>query len=123
MPKKSTTTKKRKAPAKRAVKKSVIKKKTVAKKKVTKKATKPKKAKKVVKHANDVHEPLPAIPHVCRGCHALPTGSVELVSLLLVLVFALSAVLVTSVYALNQQTTQLSHLESQVAHVSVKVAQ
>ncbi|MBT3230180.1 hypothetical protein HN358_00135 [Candidatus Uhrbacteria bacterium] len=116
MPKKLTAVKKRKSVVKKAVKKTVAKKKVVKKKGVAK----PKKQKKVVMHANDVHEPLPAIPHVCRGCHALPAGSVELVSLLLVLVFALSAVLITSVYALNQQGAQMDNLETQIAHVQVK---
>ena len=113
MPKKAST-------KKPAAKKSTAKK--IAKKKVTKRAVKPKKkaAKKVVMHANDIHEPLPKIPHVCRSCHALPAGSVELVSLLLVLVFALSAVLITSVYALNQQGSQLDDIEAQIAHVQVK---
>lgn len=114
MPTKKTTTKKKKAPAKKAVKKSTAKK-PAAKKKIARKTVKAKK--KVVMHANDVHEPMPAIPHVCRGCHALPAGSVELVSLLLVLVFALSAVLITSVYALHQQSVQVDQLEAQIAHV------
>jgi len=113
MPKKVAT-------KKTAVKKAVVKK--TVKKKVAKRAAKPKKKqeKKVVMHANDIHEPLPAIPHVCRSCHALPAGSIELVSLLLVLVFALSAVLITSVYALNQQGAEMDQLEAQIAHVQVK---
>ncbi len=41
--------------------------------------------------------------HVCKDCHVLPTGSVELVGLLLVLVFALSAVLLTSIYFIETQ--------------------
>ncbi len=39
--------------------------------------------------------------HVCKDCQSLPMGSVELVSLLLVLVFALSAVLLTSIYVIE----------------------
>ena len=58
------------------------------------------------------------MPHasgnVCRSCHALPTGSVELVSLLLVLVFSLSAVLFTSVYALQKQQAKVAALETQL---------
>ena len=116
MPKKSTTAKK--PVVKKSVKKAAIKKKPVKRKVAKKKVTKSKK--KIAMHANDVHEPLPAIPHVCRGCHALPAGSVELVSLLLVLVFALSAVLITSVYAFNQQGAQMDNLEAQIAHVQLK---
>lgn len=41
--------------------------------------------------------------HVCKDCHHLPIGSVELVGLLLVLVFALSAVLLTSIYVIETQ--------------------
>lgn len=54
------------------------------------------------------------VSHLCQSCHSLPTGSIELVSLLLVLVFALSAVLVTSVYALNKQASEISTLQAQV---------
>ena len=46
-------------------------------------------------------EPHPSVPNVCRSCHALPAGSMEIMALLLVLVFSLSAVLFTSVYALD----------------------
>jgi hypothetical protein len=53
-------------------------------------------------------------PAVCRSCHALPIGSVELVSLLLVLIFALTAVLFTSVYALQVQQNHISELEAQI---------
>lgn len=66
-------------------------------------------------HANDVDEPVEMGGGVCTDCHTLPAGSVELVSLLLVLVFSLSAVLVTSVYALNQQSHELSQLQAEVA--------
>lgn len=47
-----------------------------------------------------------SVPNVCRSCHALPAGSMELMALLLVLVFSLSAVLFTSVYALNAERAQ-----------------
>ncbi len=82
-----------------ATKKSTTKKSTVKKTKVT---------------VNSVKEETPITMNICRGCHALPAGSVELVSLLLVLVFALSAVLVTSVYALDQQSAELAALQAQV---------
>lgn len=113
MPKKVSTTdpvatpevkpKAKKAPAKRKV----------AKKAPAKQVSKPKVQKRTVMHANDVHEAMPKVAHVCRSCHALPAGSIELVSMLLVLVFALSAVLITSVYALNQKTAEVEQLQAQ----------
>lgn len=48
----------------------------------------------------------PSVPNVCRSCHSLPAGSMELMALMLVLVFSLSAVLFTSVYALNLERAQ-----------------
>ncbi len=51
---------------------------------------------------------------VCHSCHALPIGSVELVSLLLVLIFSLTAVLLTSVYAIDAQNHEITALESQL---------
>lgn len=51
---------------------------------------------------------------VCHSCNALPVGSVELVSLLLVLIFSLTAVLLTSVYAIDAQNHQIEVLESQL---------
>ena len=61
-------------------------------------------AKKEMKKAEVKEAPKPKKHHnLCMSCHALPTGSIELVSLLLVLVFALSAVLLTSIYALEVQ--------------------
>ena len=52
--------------------------------------------------------------NVCHNCHALPMGSVELVSLLLVLVFSLTAVLLTSVYAIDAQNHEIETLEAQL---------
>lgn len=52
---------------------------------------------------------------VCHSCNSLPVGSVELVSLLLVLVFSLSAVLITSGYALDQQNQHVAQVEAQLA--------
>jgi hypothetical protein len=49
---------------------------------------------------------------VCRSCSSLPAGSVELVSLLLVLVFSLTAVLVTSGYALQKQSVEIERLSA-----------
>ena len=51
---------------------------------------------------------------VCHNCHALPIGSVELVSLLLVLVFSLTAVLLTSAYALDSQQQEITSLKAQL---------
>lgn len=44
----------------------------------------------------------------------LPVGSMELMALLLVLVFSLSAVLFTSVYALRIQQAKVQALTSQL---------
>lgn len=52
--------------------------------------------------------------HLCQSCHALPVGSMELVALLLVLVFSLSAVLFTSVYALQGQQAKVQALTAQL---------
>lgn len=51
---------------------------------------------------------------VCHACNSLPVGSVELTALMLVLVFSLSAVLFTSVYALQSKEAQVAQLEAQV---------
>ncbi len=74
-----------------------------------------KKSCKTTSRACDVHDPLPQAHQACSHCKSLPVGSVELVSLLLVLVFTLSAVLITSVYALHIQGEKLNALEYQVA--------
>lgn len=85
----------------------------------TKTRTKRAPAKRARKAASDTHVVPVTMPHasgnVCRSCHALPTGSVELVSLLLVLVFSLSAVLFTSVYALRVQQAKTQALETQLS--------
>ena len=53
----------------------------------------------------------PARQHnLCQSCHALPAGSMELMALLLVLVFSLSAVLFTSVYALRIREAKVQSL-------------
>lgn len=52
--------------------------------------------------------------HTCHSCHALPIGSVELVSLLLVLIFSLTAVLLTSVYAIDVQSHEIAELEARI---------
>ena len=57
----------------------------------------------------------PARHHnLCQSCHALPAGSMELMALLLVLVFSLSAVLFTSVYALRGEQAKVQALSTQV---------
>ena len=56
---------------------------------------------------------------VCHACNSLPVGSVELASLMIVLVFSLSAVLLTSVAALRIQSHKLGQLEASVTSVSV----
>lgn len=52
---------------------------------------------------------------VCHACNALPVGSVELTALMLVLVFSLSAVLFTSVYALQTEQHKVAQLEANAA--------
>ena len=71
-------------------------------------------SKKSIPTMNRTQEKTYRTPSVCRSCHALPIGSVELVSLLLVLIFALTAVLFTSVYALQVQQNQITELEAQL---------
>lgn len=52
--------------------------------------------------------------NLCQSCNMLPVGSMELMALLLVLVFSLSAVLFTSVYALRIQQAKVQALTSQL---------
>ena len=63
---------------------------------------------------NDTPDPVPGPTSTCENCDHLPVGSIELVSMLLILVFSLSAVLVTSVWALNNQASEISSLQAQV---------
>lgn len=51
---------------------------------------------------------------ICKTCSLLPVGSVELTSLLLVLVFSLVSVLFTAVLALDSQHQKIATLEQQV---------
>lgn len=55
---------------------------------------------------------------VCHACNHLPVGSVELTALMLVLVFSLTAVLFTSVYALQKEKVQVAALEARVAQIA-----
>jgi hypothetical protein len=64
--------------------------------------------------------PMQSVPGVCRSCHALPAGSMELMALMLVLVFSLTAVLFTSIYALNIQGAKIEALEAQATQVSLE---
>ncbi len=64
--------------------------------------------------------PIQSVPNVCRSCHALPAGSMELMALMLVLVFSLTAVLFTSIYALEVQGAKVEALEAQVAHAQTE---
>ena len=64
--------------------------------------------------------PSPSVPNVCKSCHALPAGSSEVVSLMLVLVFSLTAVLFTSIYALNVQKAKVAALEQAVTQLSLE---
>ncbi|HCC83324.1 TPA: hypothetical protein DEP96_00580 [Candidatus Uhrbacteria bacterium] len=51
----------------------------------------------------------------CDACNSLPVGSIELTALMLVLVFSLSAVLFTSVFALQTKNEEIKQLQSQVS--------
>lgn len=59
--------------------------------------------------------PIQSVPSVCRSCHALPAGSMELMALMLVLVFSLTAVLFTSIYSLQIQNAKLQAAEAQLS--------
>ena len=59
--------------------------------------------------------PIASVPNVCRSCHALPAGSMELMALMLVLVFSLTAVLFTSIYAMQIQGAKLQSAEAQLS--------
>ena len=72
------------------------------------------KQKKAAPPMNDTPDPVPGPTSTCENCDHLPVGSIELVSMLLILVFSLSAVLVTSVWALNNQASEISSLQAQV---------
>lgn len=52
---------------------------------------------------------------VCRSCHLLPVGAADLMALMLVLVFSLTAVLFTTVYALNLQQAKVAQLETMLS--------
>lgn len=58
--------------------------------------------------------PLPS-HSVCKTCNLLPVGSVEMTSLLLVLVFSLVSVLFTAVFALNSQQQKIDQLQELVS--------
>ena len=66
---------------------------------------------------NDVRTPVQQ-SSVCHACNALPVGSVELTALMLVLVFSLSAVLFTSVYALRNEQARVAQLQETVQELA-----
>lgn len=86
--------------------------KTGTKRKTTSRKTAVKKSPTVF--MNNVSEPVKPITSVCRSCHALPAGGIEITSLLLVVVFCLTAVLITAVYALHIQSNTITQLEMEV---------
>lgn len=59
-----------------------------------------------------------AVRHNCPNCSILPGGGVEITAILLVLVFSLSAVLCTSVYAGRLQAGKVSALEAQLSDIA-----
>lgn len=88
------------------------KKKPVAKKRASVKKKAPLKKMSIV---HEVTAPVHQVSsNICRSCNALPVGAVELVSLLLVLTVSLSAVLLTSVYALEHQAQEIELLQTQL---------
>lgn len=77
------------------------------------------KSKRVVSKKTKVVSTVSAMPHsssVCRSCHLLPVGSMDLTALMLVLVFSLSAVLFTTVYALNMSNAEVAQLQNQLSY-------
>ncbi len=52
----------------------------------------------------------------CSGCSSLPVGSMEVAAILLVLVFSLSTILVTSVYATRVQSAKIRSLEQKLEY-------
>ncbi|MBU1126523.1 MAG: hypothetical protein ABH826_02135 [Patescibacteria group bacterium] len=96
-------------------KKKATKKPTVVKTKVKKKVVKKSEPKKKPTSMEKVMEPV-VMPSICRSCNALPMGSTELVTLLLVVTFSLSAILLTSVYAMEKQSSRIDRLESEVQY-------
>lgn len=58
----------------------------------------------------------PRAGNVCHSCNLLPVGSIDLTALMLVLVFSLSAVLFTTVYALNVSHAKVNQLQGQLTY-------
>ena len=87
-------------------------------KKATGKKSVSTKKKTSVSHVNRVTRSSSKKPtNVCHTCHILPVGSVEIVSLLLVLVFSLTAVLMTAVHSITLQNQEIKTLKSRVTHL------
>ncbi len=81
----------------------------------TKRAAAPRRARSFSSSSHVVPVVSPARHHnLCQSCNALPAGSMEVMALLLVLVFSLSAVLFTSVYALRIQQAKVQTLTSNI---------
>ncbi len=89
--------------------------KKITKKPAAKKAVKKSSPKKKPTAMQKVMEPV-VMPQVCRTCNALPMGAAELVTLLLVVTFSLSAILLTSIFALDKQAEKIDKLETQVQY-------
>lgn len=82
----------------------------------TKKLATPVKRTRIAASASHVVPVAQPVHHhnLCQSCHALPAGSMELMALLLVLVFSLSAVLFVSVSALRGEQAKVQALTIQV---------
>lgn len=76
------------------------------------KMTMPKKKMPMVNEANAAVVCPP--PSVCRACNAMPIGSTEMFGVMVIVIVSLSAVLLTSVYALEMQQQKINTLENQI---------
>lgn len=110
--KKTTKKKSTKKPAKKASKKKAASKKSAKKKTSKKKAVKKAVAKKV-SALQEVVDEVKKTPNVCRTCNALPVGAVELISILMVVAFSLSAVLLTATFTIEHQAQQIEAMQMQ----------
>ncbi|MFA6522730.1 MAG: hypothetical protein WCT24_04025 [Patescibacteria group bacterium] len=85
-------------------------------------ATPTKKTKKTVKSKGHVHaysvkdmeRVLESTTPACRHCKQFPIGAADLVHIFLLLIFTLSAVLMTSVYALNVEHQKVVELQTEL---------
>ncbi len=73
-------------------------------------------------------DPAPILPEVpamgatddCPHCSLLPAGSVNVVSMFIVVVFCLTAVMFIAMYKMDQQQAAIQSLQAQVASYEAK---